>query len=79
MHMRAIPLPAPVIYLVAWVVDILRRFGVPIPIEGNQLRLSTRMMVFNCQKSWKELGEPRIDIQTSLRETYMWYKAHGDL
>lgn len=79
MHMAAIPMPAPLIYLAAWLADILRRFRVPIPIEGNQLRLSTRMMVFNCQKAWHELGKPRIDIQTSLRDTYAWYKAHGDL
>ena len=75
----AFRLSTPVTYLVAWLADLLRHFGVPIPIEGNQLRLSTRMMFFNCQKSWAEFGEPRIDIQTSLRETYAWYKAHGDL
>jgi dihydroflavonol-4-reductase len=79
MRMSAIPLPAWLIYIAAWIADILRRAGVPIPIEGNQLRLSTRMMFFNCQKSWEVLGEPRIDIQTSLRDTYQWYKAHGDL
>jgi dihydroflavonol-4-reductase len=72
-------MPTWIIYLIAWIADLLRRYGVPIPIEGNQLRLSTRMMFFNCEQSWHELGEPRIDIQTSLRETYLWYKAHGDL
>ncbi|MBN1563599.1 MAG: NAD-dependent epimerase/dehydratase family protein [Anaerolineae bacterium] len=79
MRSRAITLPAPVVYLVAEIADLLRRFNVPLPLEGNQLRLSTRMMVFNCQKSWRELGEPRIELQTSLRDTYAWYKAHGDL
>lgn len=70
-------LPDWVVYIVAAAADVLRAAGVPIPIEGNQLRLSTRMMYFNCEKAWRELGEPRIDVQTSLRDTYEWYRAHG--
>jgi hypothetical protein len=37
------------------------------------------MMFFNCQQAWHELGEPQIPIQQSLRDTYAWYKAHGDV
>jgi dihydroflavonol-4-reductase len=73
------PLPAWMVKIVAPAADLLRRFGIPIPIEGNQLRLSTRMMFFDCRKSWRELVEPRIPIQQSLKEAYEWYKAHGDL
>ncbi|MBI5958323.1 MAG: SDR family NAD(P)-dependent oxidoreductase [Chloroflexi bacterium] len=72
-------LPDWALYLLAEVVDPLRRLGIPIPMEGNQLKLSTRMMFFDCQKSWRELGEPRIPIQQSLRDTYEWYQAHGDI
>lgn len=75
----AFVLPAWAVRIVASVTDLLRRFNVAIPMEGNQLRLGTRMMFFDCQKSWRELGEPRIPIQQSLRDTYEWYKAHGDL
>jgi dihydroflavonol-4-reductase len=78
-RMASITLPAGLVYVVAWAADILRQSGVPIPIEGNQLRLSTRMMFFHCQKAWRELGEPKIPIQQSLKETYEWYKRHGDL
>jgi dihydroflavonol-4-reductase len=78
-HMNPRPLPVWVVMIVAPIADLLRRFKIPIPIEGNQLRLSTRMMFFDCQKSWRELVEPRIPIQQSLKETYEWYKAHGDL
>jgi dihydroflavonol-4-reductase len=78
-RMSPFTLPAWLVYIVAWAADILRRYGVPIPIEGNQLRLSTHMLFFNCQKSWRELGEPKISIQQSLKETYAWYQAHGDL
>ena len=75
----AVLLPAWMVHIVAAAADVLRRCGVPLPIEGNQLRLSTAMMFFDCRKSWRELGAPRIPIQQSLRETYEWYRAHGDL
>lgn len=74
-----IPLPAWLVHIVAVAADVLRRYHVPIPIEGNQLRLSTRMVFFDCQKSWRELGEPRIPIRQSVQETYEWYVKHGDL
>jgi nucleoside-diphosphate-sugar epimerase len=77
--MGAFPLPAWAVMIVAAVTDVLRRLGVNIPIEGNQLRLSTRMMFYNCQKAWRELGEPQVPIHQSLRDTYAWYKAHGEL
>lgn len=76
---HVIPLPAWLVNLAAAGADVLRRGGVTLPMEGNQLRLSTRMMFYNCQKSWRELGEPGIPIRQSLRETYEWYLAHGDV
>lgn len=78
-QMSAVPLPGWVVQIVAPVVDALRDLGVPVPIEGGQLQLSTRMLFFNCEKSWRELGEPRIPIRQSLRDTYEWYRAHGEL
>ena len=76
---RLITLPASVVLLVAYAADALRRLGVKLPIEGNQLRLSTRTMFYNCAKSWRELDEPRVPIQQSIREAYDWYRAHGDI
>ncbi|NLE50440.1 MAG: NAD-dependent epimerase/dehydratase family protein [Chloroflexi bacterium] len=76
---RVITLPASVTTLVAYVADALRRVGVRLPIEGNQLRLSTRMMFYNCAKSWRELGEPRVSIQQSIREAYEWYRSRGEI
>jgi dihydroflavonol-4-reductase len=78
-RMTPIVLPAWLVWPLAWVADLLRRVGIAVPIEGNQLRLSTRMMFFNCQKAWRELGVPQIAIWQSLRDTYEWYKAHGEL
>ncbi len=28
------------------------------------------MMFFDCQKAWRELGEPKIPIVQSLKETF---------
>ena len=77
--MSAIALPAGPVHIVAAGADLLRKLNVPVPIEGNQLRLSTRMLFFNCQKAWRELGTPQISIHQSLREAYEWYKAHGEI
>ncbi len=77
--MHAIPLPGPVVHVAAHVVDGLRALGVSVPIEGGQLKLSTHMMFFDCRKAWRELGEPQVPIQQSLRDTYEWYRAHGEL
>jgi dihydroflavonol-4-reductase len=78
-RMNVIRLPAWLVMIGAQVADVLRKYGVPLPIEGNQLRLSTRMIFFNCEKSWRELGEPQISIRQSLQDTYAWYKARGDI
>jgi dihydroflavonol-4-reductase len=74
-----IPLAGWIVQNAAYVADGLRRIGVNLPLEGNQLRLSTHMMFFNCEKSWRELGEPKIPIRQSLLDAYHWYRAHGDI
>ena len=53
-------LPDWLVWIAAWGVDLLRWAGIKLPMEGNQLRLGIRMMFFDCQKSWRELGEPRV-------------------
>ncbi len=72
-------LPAPVVRFLALIADALRRFGLPLPIEGNQLRLRTRLMFYNCAKSWRELGEPRIPVQQSIQDSFTWYRSRGDV
>lgn len=74
-----ITLPAPVVRLLAVLADLARWAGVRLPLEGNQLRLSTRMLFYNCAKSWRELGEPRVPIQQSIRDTYAWYRSRGEI
>lgn len=72
-----VPAPAHIIPLAAQLVDWGRALGLEIPAEGNQLRLSQRHIYFDCSKSHRELHEPEISIEQSLRETHEWYKLQG--
>lgn len=74
-----IPMPSSLIPAAAALVDVGRRMGLPIPAEGNQLRLSRRTIYADCRKMWAELHEPEIDIRQSIEDTYAWYKANGYL
>jgi dihydroflavonol-4-reductase len=63
--------------LAALAVDAGRALGLPIPAEGNQLRLSAKDLYFNPQKMWSELHTPTIDLRQSIQDTYQWYVANG--
>jgi dihydroflavonol-4-reductase len=65
--------------LVGAAVDALRAVGVPLPADGNQVRYSGKRMYFDCQKAWRELGQPQIGIRESLQDAYDWYRQHGYL
>lgn len=58
-------------------VDLGRALNMPIPADGNQVRISGQRLYYNCQKAWEELGEPQVGIRESLRDAYAWYQAHG--
>lgn len=58
-------------------VSLLHRMRVNMPIDENQVRLGSKKVHFNPAKTWKELGEPQIDMRQSIRETFAWYEAHG--
>ena len=83
---RVTGVPAPWLHLPVWAVpavgaavDAGRALHLPIPADGNQIRHSAEHIYFNCAKAWAELGEPQVDIEDSLRDTYDWYRAHGML
>ena len=69
--------PGTVVPVIAAGVDIGRGLGLPIPADGNQIRMSARRLYYNCQKAWAELGEPQIDIRQSIQDTYDWYLDHN--
>ncbi|MFC1960246.1 NAD-dependent epimerase/dehydratase family protein [Chloroflexota bacterium] len=71
-----VEMPGIAVPFIGAAVDLGRNLGLPIPADGNQIRLSARRVYFNCQKAWDELGEPQIDIRQSIQDTYDWYRAH---
>lgn len=72
-----IPAPAFVLPIAATIIDWLRGLGLKIPIDGDQTRLGARNIHFDASKAWSELGEPQVDMRTSLEDTYRWYKENG--
>lgn len=72
-----IPAPSVFVPLVAKIVDAGRALGFKIPADGNQIRLSQRHIFFDCSKAHRELHEPEISIEQSIRDTYEWYKGQG--
>ncbi len=71
--------PAFVLPIAANIIDFLRRFGINTPINGDQTRLGAKNIHFDGSKAWAELGEPQIDMLTSLQDTYRWYRENGYL
>ena len=61
----------------ARLIETLRRFGFDTPMDANQVRLGGAWITFDNSKARRELFEPRIDIATSLRDTFNWYDAKG--
>ncbi|HLY28137.1 MAG TPA: NAD-dependent epimerase/dehydratase family protein [Aggregatilineales bacterium] len=72
-----VPVPAFAAPVLAAGTELLRNVGIELPINGDQVRLSARNIYFNCEKAWRELGEPEIDLRQSLEDTYHWYVEHG--
>ncbi len=58
-------------------IDFLRMLNAPIPLDGNQMRLSAKNIFYDCRKSWKELGEPKIALRDMLTDTFTWYRDNG--
>jgi dihydroflavonol-4-reductase len=72
-----LPVPGAVTPVLAIIVEWLARAGLKLPIDANQIRLSSRNVFFDCHKAWRELGQPRIDLRQSLEDTYRWYVERG--
>jgi dihydroflavonol-4-reductase len=72
-----IPVPRAITPVLAVAVTGLRLAGVQLPINTDQLRLSSRNLFFDCHKAWDAFGKPAISIQQSLQDTYDWYVQQG--
>jgi dihydroflavonol-4-reductase len=71
--------PAFVLPIAANIIDFLRRLGIQTPIDGDQTRLGAKDIHFDGSKAWAELGEPQVEMLTSLQDTYRWYRENGYL
>ncbi len=74
-----LPLPGAAMPAVAALVDAGRALKLPIPADGNQLRLSRRDIYFDTSKMQRELHTPQITLRQSVQDTYEWYRANGYL
>ena len=72
-----IPAPGFIIPPIALIVDGLRAVKIPIPAEGNQLRLSRYEFYADTSKMRAELHVPEIDMRQSVEDTYQWYVDNG--
>ncbi len=74
-----IMVPDAVLPLAALGITLARRLGMTLPVDANQARLGSKCVYFDFRKAWGELGEPQIDLETSLRDTVRWYAENGYL
>nr|PZN53892.1 MAG: nucleoside-diphosphate sugar epimerase [Chloroflexota bacterium] len=74
-----LPVPDAALPVVAGVIDMARRLGIPTPVDADQTRLSSRAIFFDFSKTWNELGEPQVPMRKSLEDTYRWYVENGYL
>lgn len=72
-----IPLPRILLEPAAEIIETLRAFDVPIPVDGNQVRLGGRDVYFDFSKTARELGTAEIGWKQSMRDTWDWYLANG--
>lgn len=75
----SIPLPPAIIPVAASIIGAVRAVGLKLPVDADQTRLGGRKLYFDARKTWTTLGEPRISMHQSVRDTYDWYRAAGVL
>lgn len=56
---------------------VARLLGHPLPLNGDQLRLSAEWIYFDARKAVSELGLPQTPFREMVERTYQWYKQHG--
>ncbi|MFP4343759.1 MAG: NAD-dependent epimerase/dehydratase family protein [Anaerolineales bacterium] len=73
-----VTLPRPSMGLLAAVVDALNRArgGIPL-IDGNQVRLSARLLYYDGSKAQEELGFSGGTLEEAVEEAWRWYQEEG--
>jgi dihydroflavonol-4-reductase len=73
-------LPRLLIGPLAAMIDLAARIARrPLPLNGDQLRLSGEFIYFDSSKAVRELELPQTPFPDTVERTYEWYKAHGYL
>lgn len=62
---------------IALLIEIMRRFGIDTPMDADQTRLGGAFVYFDGSKAYRELFRPGIDIDASLKDTWLWYLERG--
>jgi len=71
-------LPRALISPLAAMVDLAAKIARrPLPLNGDQLRLSGEFVYFDSSKAVRELSLPQTPFREMVERTYQWYKAHG--
>ena len=74
-----INVPRFAIPLTAQAIGLARRIGVTLPIDATQTRLGALNVYFKYDKAWQAFGPPQYDMRQSIADTYLWYKARGEV
>lgn len=76
--------PMPRIHLPSWSVPLLAalvdavRLVAPLPLDGNEVRLSRHYLYCDASKAQRELGwSPRRTFREAAQDAYDWYRARG--
>lgn len=73
-------LPRALIGPLAMLVDLAAKIaGRPLPLNGDQLRLSGELIYFDSSRAVRELALPQTPFRETVERTYQWYKANGYL
>jgi dihydroflavonol-4-reductase len=68
-------LARPAVSLLAFLLDIAAHLSPrPLPMSGEQMRLSAEFIYVDSGKAIRELGLPQTPFRQTIEETYAWYK-----
>ena len=70
-------LPSRLLEPTARIIELARSVGFHTPMDANQTRLGGEYIYFDGGKARRELFRPEIDIKTSARDTFEWYRRQG--
>lgn len=71
-------LPVALVEALACGLDIAARISPrPLPLSGEQMRLTKEFIYVDSSKAIRELGLPQTPFRETVQETYTWYREKG--